>query len=768
MYLKYANNSLLLLNQYLFKVLFMALSENILKADPMKVVDISTKKLTDWKNEPTLQELEEDYLSAKPDHDARVSEIDTWLDNLHVTGTAKYKKLKGRSGIQPKTIRKQAEWRYSALTEPFLSTEDMFNVAPVTYEDKKGAQQNALVLNNQFNTKLQKVKFVDDYVRTAVDEGTVIVRVGWDYQEEEVEVERPEIEFILQPQSIQQHHQIHQMMQQAPEQYEALDPVMKEAHEVFMQTGQPVVGQPTGKTIKEMETKIVANHPSLEVCDYRHVMIDPTCLGDLTKAKFIIYDFESSKSELEKTDLYSNLDNITIPSTGPLSVEDSSIDEAPTFTFSDEPRKQFIVKEYWGYKDIHNTGKTVAIIASYVGDTLIRMEENPFPGQFLPFVKVQYLPKRRTISGEPDGALLEDNQKVIGAVTRGMIDIMGRSANGQVGTRRDALDITNKRKFEAGLDYEYNSGVTPNDAFFMHKYPEVPQSAQLMLSLQNAEAESLTGVTSFSSGISGQALGNTATGVRGALDAASKRELGILRRLADGMKEIGHKIIGMNAEFLSEEEVIRITNEEFVAVRRDDLQGRFDLTLGISTAEADNQKAEELAFMLQTMGNNMDANMSQMILADIAKLRKMPELAKRIEEYQPQPDPIAQKKAELEVALLEAQIATEQSKAQENQAEAQLDLAKADTERVKQGSLTSDKDKKDLDFVEQEAGITQERELEKNAAQAKGNMALKAFEKLLDDEQSNKIDFPTPTSLQQAPLTAPEAGGALTEGPILL
>ncbi len=45
-----------------------------------------------------------------------------------------------------------------------------------------------------------------------------------------------------------------------------------------------------------------------------------------------------------------------------------------------------------------------------------------------------------------------------------MIDIMGRSANGQIGARKDALDITNRRKFLAGEDYEFNpvqkSGVS--------------------------------------------------------------------------------------------------------------------------------------------------------------------------------------------------------------------------------------------------------------------------------------------------------------------
>src|SRR5699024_2992542 len=123
------------------------------------------------------------------------------------------------------------------------------------------------------------------------------------------------------------------------------------------------------------------------------------------------------------------------------------------------------------------------------------------------------------------------------------------------------------------------------------------------------------------------------------LDAVSKRELSILRRISEGFKEIGRKIISMNAEFLSEEETVRITNSEFVQVRRDDLAGNFDITLTISTAEADNATAEELAFMLQTMGDKLGQDVMKMILAKIATLRKMPDLAKEIENYAPEPDP---------------------------------------------------------------------------------------------------------------------------------
>ena len=319
-----------------------------------------------------------------------------------------------------------------------------------------------------------------------------------------------------------------------------------------------------------------------------------------------------------------------------------------------------------------------------------------------------------------------------------MIDIMGKSANGQTGIRKDMLDATNRRKFDRGQDYEFNPAVDPRQGMYMHTYPEIPQSASFMLQLQNFEAESLTGVKSFSQGVSGSSLGDVAAGIRGALDAASKRELAILRRLSSGMLKIGRKLISMNSEFLSEEEVVRISNEEFVAVRRDDLCGQFDLELSISTAEEDNNKAEQLAFMFQTIGPNGDPGMTKMILADIARLRKMPDLAKRIESYEPQPDPVAQKLRELEVAKIDAEIAKLQAEAQATLANAGLSTAKVDTEAAKAENLRSDTDQKNLDFVEQESGVTQERAKELHGAQAQAQARLKLVERDIDRQENAK------------------------------
>lgn len=702
--------------------------------------------LTDWSNEPTLQELKQDYLLAKPDRDDAVSKIDGYLDNLNVTGSAKKKFLRGRSQVQPKLIRKQAEWRYGSLSEPLLSTYDLYNVEPVTAEDKDAAYQNQLVLNYQFSTKINKQKFIDEYVRTGVDEGTIIVRTGWEFKEQTVThmVDVYEYQQATDPAAVAMITQGMALKNSAPAEFMALPEDLKRSVEYTLEQGGlfAYIAKRVGK--KEVtEEMITANHPTVEVVDYHNFMLDPTCEGDVDKAQFAIYSFETSLSELEQyPDRYHNLDKLDVQdgTNDPISAPDHSVDGDTSFNFSDKPRKKFVAYEYWGFWDLDGNGTVEPFVATWVGDTLIRMERSPYPDGKLPFVVVHYLPVRKSTYGEPDGALLKDNQDIIGAVTRGMIDMMGRSAAGQKGMRQDALDPVNRRKYKNGEDYEFNPTVDPRVAVIDHSYPEIPGSAQYMLDMQNQDAESLTGVKAFSSGISGAALGDTATAVRGALDAASKRELGILRRMATGLVEIGRKIIAMNSMFLDEEEIIRVTAEEFVPIRRDDLAGNFDLRLTVSTAEADNQKASELAFMLQTMGNSLPLPMSQVILADIARLRQMPALAKRIEEYQPEPDPnqqLEQAKLQHEIMYLQAQIANLGGKTQ-------LDGAKTVESQAKAANLNADTDNKHLEFVEEERGVNHERKMAEIQAQAQANTQMKVVEAALAPQKTESK--PTNTS----------------------
>jgi len=708
---------------------------SVIDANPLGDIEV------EWSNPPSLLDLKNDLEESHSFHSEQVTKIDGWLDNLNVRGKAKPKTGPNRSKVQPKLIRKQAEWRYAALSEPFLSTDDLFEVNPRTFEDVLAAQQNSLVLNHQFNIRIDKNRFIDEYVRTAVDEGTAIVRVGWDFQEEEYEEQEPVVDLIPAPGMQSLFEELNVLKQTNPNEYETMVPFeLMRAHDVYLEEGvayQPVL---TGEYVSVTKTRIVRNQPILDIVDYHNAYLDPTCNGDISKASFFVYSFEASKSELEKDGRYSNLEKINLEANTIVGDADHAASvEASSFNFRDAPRKKFVIYEYWGYWDIDGSGVVKPIVASWVGNTFIRLEENPFPDQEIPFVMVSYLPVRKSAYGEPDGELLEDNQAIIGAVTRGMIDILGRSANGQTGMRKDMLDATNKRKFEKGMDYEFNMHVDPRQGVHMHTFTEIPASAQFMLEQQNMEAESLTGVKAFYGGISGQGLGDTATGIRGALDAASKRELGILRRLANGLVQIGRKIVAMNAAFLSEEEVIRITNEQFVQVRREELGGEFDLKLTISTAEEDEKKAQELAFMLQTMGPNVDFGITQKMMAKMFRLRKLPDLAKDIENYEPQPDPVQQQIQQLELLERQARIAQIAAQTANQETQAILNQAKAVTEQVKAQNISADTDQKALDFVEQESGVKQSRDLQKQGEQARANMQLKAFDhQLKREDEANK------------------------------
>lgn len=706
---------------------------------------------TGWTNPPKLSALKQNYDDGLIEHDKQKIKIDAWLENLHITGSAKLKKIKGRSNVQPKTIRKQAEWRYPSLTEPFLSTDDVFNVSPVTANDKQRAYQNQLVLNHQFNTKIGKVKFIDDYVRTAVNEGTVITRVGWHTEEDDVEEEIPVYDYELDTSgnSTKQYMALAALQQTNPDMYRKyMNPGIEKAMEILMTSGQSVIPVQVGTEtkVKKIEVK---NHPTVEVCDYKNIIVDPTCNGDVSKAQFIIFNFETCLSDLRKNSRYTNLDKINLSGASPLNNPDFEPGaDNENFNFEDNPRMKFVASEYWGYWDINGTGITKPFVATWVGGTLIRLEESPFPDKKLPFVFATLMPVKRSAYGEPDGELLIDNQKITGAITRGMIDIMGKSAAGQTGTRRDFLDFVNRKKFTEGRDYEYNGNVDPRMGVYQHAYPEISQSAYNMLNMQTAEAESFTGKRSFGLGISGQALGDVAAGIRGALDAESKRELGLLRRLAEGIIQIGRKFISMNAVMLSDQEVVRVTDEEFVTVNRDDLAGDFDLKLSISTAEEDNQKASELAMMLQTVGPKVDPKITFSLMADIARLRKMPDVAKKLDEYEPQPDPMQVELQKAQLMLLQAQIQKELGLAKEHgasadleavrvlteQANAMLNYAKVGTEKAKAKNLLSTADQADLDFVEQESGVKQERDLQKIGHQAHEQAKTKIIEAKLRDK----------------------------------
>lgn len=615
-----------------------------------------------------LEALKKDLKAAetlKRESDARIAKWRAEYD-----GEPYGNEVPGKSSIVSRDIKKQSEWQHASLLDPFVSTSEIIRCYPITAEDTLSARQNEILLNAQFCRQFDRYNFMSKAIKVMDSEGTVIVQTGWDSLTEEV---TEEVEVVK---------------------------VSEDGLE-YLDTEEVTV------------TKTIRNQPTALICRNEDVYLDPTCMDDMNKAQFVIHRYETDLSTLRQDGRYKNLDKLA--KSGDESYDHDFEEEDETFfKFSDQPRKKLLVYEYWGNFDVNNDGIAEAIVCAWVGDTMIRLETNPYPDQRPPFLVIPFNSVPFRLRGEANAELIGDNQKVKTAILRGIMDNMAQSTNGQVGIQKGALDSTNKTRFLNGKNFEFN---TSKEAFWQGSYNQIPGSAFDVLGLMNNEIESLTGIKSFSGGITGASLGPSATAARGALDATAVRRMNIVRNIAENLvKPLLRKWMSYNSVFLEPEEVVRVTNDEFVPIRKDDLEGRIDIDIVVSTAEDNAAKAQELSFLLQTVGPSAEPEIRNNIMADILQLMRMPEEAKRMREYKPQPDPVQERIKELELARLEKENQRLDTEIQYNLAriqEAQYDMllkeSKAGTEAAKRGKLESETDKLDLEFMLVDADVDGQR-----------------------------------------------------------
>ena len=615
---------------------------------------------------------------------------DMWLNESY--GNPYGNEVDNKSKIVSKDIKKQIEWLIPSAADPFLSTSNVIKCTPITAEDTLSARQNELLLNTQFCRKFSRFNFINKAIRVLATEGTLVIQTGWDYEDKEVE---EEVEIAV---------------------------VDKYGNTIIRKEIQKV-------------TKVIKNQPTAIVCRNEDIFIDPTCMDDMDKCQFIIHRYESDLSTLKADGRYKNLDKIDTNSGG--YDPDFDAQDKTEFKFEDKARKKVLVYEYWGNYDVNNDGITEQIICAWVGDTIIRLEDNPYPDKKPPFIVVPFSSIPFQMYGEALAENIGDNQKVKTAITRGIIDNMAKSNNGQIGIRLGALDLANRKKFLQGKNFEFKG--TPAD-FWQGSFNQIPGSVFDMLQLMNNEIESQTGVNAFSKGLTGNSLGSSATAARGMLDATALRRLHLVRNIAENLvKPLMRKWMAYNSEFLEEEEVVRVTNEEYVPVRRDDLEGKVDIDITISTYEEANARSQELGFMLQTLGNSIPFELTQLILSEIVKLGRMPELEKALREYKPQPDPMQEQIKQLEIQKLQlensklmAEIQDLSARAGENEVDMKLKEYKAQVEAAKARALHSKADLDDLAMLMKDEGYDEYLEEQRFA---RDRMA-----KIEDDERQRAHD----------------------------
>lgn len=683
---------------------------------------------TGWSNAPTLINLKADFDRASNHHQTQVDKINDWLDALFIRGNYKIPKRKGRSSVAPALIRRQIEWKTPSFTEPYLSTKQLIEVNPRSWEDRAASQQNTTILNYQLKNKIDLVNLMDTIVCRMETEGTAVLKPTWDHKSSVAKKEEREYDYDIDPSLAEPYTGILQQLEQDPELINDLSEEMEMGLRAFVETGEPRAYYVT--EIREVEEeKVIRNQPSVEVCDNEDVLVDPSCKNNVKNAKYIIHRYDTCLADLQEANIYKNLDEVE------RHVKSTTEKSKPSSDFRDAARKTISVCEYWGYWDINGDGFLSAIVATWYDDILIQLDLSPYDSGKLPFI---FIPLNRlnkeTPFGEAEAELITQNQQILGAVLRGAIDLLGRSSNGQKGYAKNFLDSTNKRKFSEGEDYEYSMDGDPAKSIHEHRFPELPNSVFSMIQYANNDSDSMTGVQAFSQGVQSASLGNVATGMKNAIGAAAKRDASVLRRISQGIVEISYFIIEMNSMFLSDQDVVRLTNKEFVQVDPDNLSGDFDLILDISTVEADLSNIENLSMLLQVGQTSLPFDYTKKILASIARLARLYELEQFIEEYEPEPDPFQEQmqQAEIQEAMLKNELL--QAQIERERAEAAVKLAEIGVRDARADNIQSQTDKANIGNYSKINGHDQEEKLEQIREQNKAKATLE------DQRHLNSID----------------------------
>ena len=698
-------------------------------------------KLTAWPFEPSFKELSTDLTEADSSRQTQIDKIVQYREDMDggkpISNTVR---SKGKSTQRPLVIRKQAEWAYPVMEEPFLSTQDMFIIQPRGRDDEDAAKQNGMLLNWFMSTKINKSAFISEMVRTLYDEGTVIVKDGWTVEEEEVEVEEivpvygtPEESLVALQQQVQA-GQIDEAQAQA-----------------MMEMGEPVqIGE---ETVMRVETRTVSNHPTLEVVDNTNIIVDPTCDGEISRAQFIIHEYETDYATLRsqkydpktKTGIYKNLSKVRFESEKDNPYGDYDSTEKTSFFFQDKPRAKVKAYEYWGYWDIDGRGGLTPIVATWIGEVMVRLEKNPYSHQELPFSVARYMPRKKEFWGQPDGELLKENQETIGIYTRAMHDQTITNALGQKLVDETLFNSPSQwQAFQKGNDARFRPGANPDTMIWKSKIEPIDKSAFDMINFQRADAESIIGKKAFGEGISGASLGSSVGGIRSAMDATSKRNLGVLRRISDELlRNLARHMLVNAQEFLDEETVVRLSDGEFVDILKQDLQMEFDLRVDINTPEKEQEVSDKIAFMYQTMSNDQPSELQKIMMKKWATVNKMPDIVKDIDEMpEPEPSPEEIKMQQMQMQIMEldielkmaelAKVVKETEKIDANISETILRTQdnqdkKASTANVQNAQaekIRSEQDELDARFIEHRSGRVREKELQDKAMDFEAQAAI--------------------------------------------
>lgn len=562
----------------------------------------------------------------------------------------------GHSRIKCSDIMDTIEWMMPSFIKAFAGTANSISVSPQNEEDVEKAEKLEKLLNWQFMGRHCKgFTVIYEWVKSCLIYGTSVIKITWqdkyikkgfdlpiatDNQIYQMQGDDMVKDLDGEPQDIQAGTIIDEDVLALANTDPTLLNYIGQVNSQSMQV-QPVALDNFRVWRNVHGKKLIKSYsgPLVEVISPEDFYMDPEAKS-IEDAQFVIHRVWRTYGylkEKERDGIYSNVDEVKawldrdkesyINSERAQRYNSADAIDPANYAIDSEDkqiaRHKLEVFEWWGLLDLTDEGYQEPYLVVFCGETILRMELNPYGHGQPPFEVLRPMLDPFKFTGVSIPELVGEFQAVKTALFRQILDNVSYQNNGAWLVNRNAgVDIN------ALLNMRPNTIVRSNitsGAVVPLTPPNLQGYPLTMIELVDSMLQKRTGVTSYNQGLDANSLNKTATGITKIMDASVQRiELQARVMAETGIKPAFQKILMLNQQFMDQTIVIRVFNKP-LEISPDDLIGDFDVSVDVGGATSKNEtRVQQMMMLMQSS--------SLMMSTGVMRPQNIYEISKKIME----------------------------------------------------------------------------------------------------------------------------------------
>ena len=542
------------------------------------------------------------------------------------------KERAGHSRIKCSDIMDTIEWMMPSFIKAFAGTAESISISPQNEEDVEKAEKLEKLLNWQFMGRHCKgFTVIYEWVKSCLIYGTSVIKITWqdkyikkgfdlpiatDNQIYQMQGDDMVKDLDGEPQDIQAGTVIDEDILALANTDPTLLNYIGQVNAQSMQV-QPVALDNFRVWRNVHGKKLIKSYsgPLVEVISPEDFYMDPEAKS-IEDAQFVIHRVWRTYGylkEKERDGIYSNVDEVKawldrdkesyINSERAQRYNSADAVDPANYAIDSEDkqiaRHKLEVFEWWGLLDLTDEGYQEPYLVVFCGETILRMELNPYGHGQPPFEVLRPMLDPFKFTGVSIPELVGEFQAVKTALFRQILDNVSYQNNGAWLVNRNAgVDIN------ALLNMRPNTIVRSNitsGAVVPLTPPNLQGYPLTMIELVDSMLQKRTGVTSYNQGLDANSLNKTATGITKIMDASVQRiELQARVMAETGVKPAFQKILMLNQQFMDQTVVIRVFNKP-LEISPDDLIGDFDVSVDVGGATSKNEtRVQQMMMLIQS------------------------------------------------------------------------------------------------------------------------------------------------------------------------